>query len=163
VDALFDDALWSEIGMLTEEGSETVWDRSPLFAFRGVFSAGAGDSRCADRFLDYCDKRLLGEHVPYAIESYPAAGMQQLSGESALFCLIVTEGLLAIEPEGLRHFSFLPQLPMGLDHIRLNRIWLCGASYDIAVERAGFRVTREGRVVAEGELGKRVVVDPGRR
>jgi hypothetical protein len=161
IDALFDNALWSEYGMLTEEGTKTVWDRSGLFTFKAAFSESGAPGRGEEKFLRYCADRLLGDHVPYAIEAYPDANMQQLSGESALFCLIITEGLLSIEPEGLRRFSFLPRLPLNLDHLSLRRVWLCGAAWDIEVEKKGFCVRRGGDCVARGCLGKRVNVDAG--
>jgi hypothetical protein len=159
MDALFDDALWGEYGMLTEEGTKTVWDRSGLFAFRAAFSGTGIPNRGAEKFLRYCEDRLLGDHVPYAIEAYPDAGMQQLSGESALFCLILSEGFLSIEPEGLRRFSFLPHLPVNLDHLCLRRVWLCGALYDIEVGKDGFCIRRGENCVARGGLGKRVTIE----
>jgi hypothetical protein len=159
IDALFDDALWNEYGMLTEEGTKTVWDRSGLFSFKAAFSGSGIHSREEEKFLRYCADRLLGDHVPYAIEAYPNANMQQLSGESALFCLIITEGLLSIEPEGLRRFSFLPRLPMNLDHLYLRRVWLCGAAWDIEVGKDGFRIRRDGNCVTRGCLGKRVTIE----
>jgi hypothetical protein len=159
IDALFDDALWDEYGMLTEEGTKTVWDRSALFSFRAAFSGLGIYGRPEEKFLQYCADRLLGDHVPYAIEAYPDANMQQLSGESALFCLVITEGLLSIEPGGLRRFSFLPRLPMNLDHLYLRRVWLCGAAWDIEIEKDGFRVKRGGDCVLRGDLGKRVTVE----
>ncbi|MDR2102028.1 MAG: hypothetical protein LBP43_05605 [Treponema sp.] len=157
--ALFDDALWGEYGILTEEGTKTVWDRSGLFTFKAVFSGAETHDQWTERFLRYCADRLLGDHVPYAIEAYPDANMQQLSGESALFCLIITEGLLSIEPEGLGRFSFLPRLPMNLDHLSLRRVWLCGAAYDIEIGKEGFSVKQGGKCTAQGELGKRVLIE----
>jgi hypothetical protein len=159
MDALFDDALWSEYGMLTEAGTKTVWDRSALFSFRAALSGAGAHSRSAEKFLRYCGDRLLGVHVPCAIEAYPDAGMRQLSGESALFCLVITEGLLSIEPEGLRRFSFLPQLPLNLDHLHLRRVWLCGAVWDIEVNAHGFCVRCNSDPVACGVLGKRVTIE----
>jgi hypothetical protein len=159
VEALLDDALWSEYGMLTEEGTKTVWDRSGLFFFKAVFSDAGVHEKGGGKFFRYCSERLLGGHVPYAIEAYPDADMQQLSGESALFCLIITEGLLSIEPEGLRRFSFLPRLPMNLDHIFLCRVWLCGAAYDIEIKKDGFSVMCGGNCVARGGLGERIMID----
>lgn len=41
VDALFSPRLWTENGLLTQAGSETFWDRSTLYALRGVFACGA--------------------------------------------------------------------------------------------------------------------------
>ena len=39
-DALFSPALFTEEGFLTQEGSNTFWDRSTLYALRGLFAAG---------------------------------------------------------------------------------------------------------------------------
>ncbi|KAF0138626.1 MAG: hypothetical protein FD122_3749, partial [Stygiobacter sp.] len=40
IDALFSPQLWTSDGLATEEGDKTFWDRSTLYALRGVFSAG---------------------------------------------------------------------------------------------------------------------------
>ena len=37
---LFSPRLWTENGLLTQAGSETFWDRSTLYALRGVYSCG---------------------------------------------------------------------------------------------------------------------------
>ena len=41
VEALFSPRLWSKDGLLTQAGTDTFWDRSTLYALRGVYSAGA--------------------------------------------------------------------------------------------------------------------------
>ena len=41
MDALFSPKLWTDQGLLTQEGSTTFWDRSTLYGLRGVFAAGA--------------------------------------------------------------------------------------------------------------------------
>lgn len=40
IDALFSPRLWTDNGLLTAAGSKTFWDRSTLYALRGVFMAG---------------------------------------------------------------------------------------------------------------------------
>jgi cellobiose phosphorylase len=46
----------------------------------------------------YSTQRLLGEHVPYAIEAWPEGNQRHLAAESGLYCRIVTEGLFGIRP-----------------------------------------------------------------
>ena len=68
VRALFSPRLWTENGLLTQAGSETFWDRSTLYALRGVYACG--ETEKATEYLKfYSGQRLLGEHVPYAIET----------------------------------------------------------------------------------------------
>ena len=45
IDALFSPRLWTDNGLLTAAGSKTFWDRSTLYALRGVFGRGSGESR----------------------------------------------------------------------------------------------------------------------
>ena len=40
VAALCDDRMMRPDGVLTEEGSLTIWDRSTLYTLRGIFAAG---------------------------------------------------------------------------------------------------------------------------
>ena len=40
IKALFSPHLWTENGLLTQAGSETFWDRSTLYALRGVLASG---------------------------------------------------------------------------------------------------------------------------
>ena len=71
--------------MVCEEGNDTFWDRSTLYALRGILNAGHSDE--VYQFLEYyVNKRLLTEHVPYAVEAYPEGNQRHLSAESALFC-----------------------------------------------------------------------------
>mgnify|MGYP002168054256 FL=1 len=70
VRALFSPRLWTENGLLTQAGSETFWDRSTLYALRGVYACG--ETEKATEYLKfYSGQRLLGEHIPYAIEAWP--------------------------------------------------------------------------------------------
>jgi hypothetical protein len=112
VAALFSPRLWSPDGLATEAGGETFWDRSTLYALRGVFAAG--ETETALRYLAaYSRRRLLGDHVPYAVEAYPEGAQAHLSAESALYCRVLIEGLLGLVPTGLRAFALTPRLPDG--------------------------------------------------
>lgn len=77
-DALFSPELWTDQGLLTQAGTNTFWDRSTLYGLRGVFAAGAVD-RGLKFFIDYSVRRLLGDHVPYAVEAWPEGNQRHLS------------------------------------------------------------------------------------
>ena len=132
--ALFSDYLWTSSGILTESGSKTFWDRATLYAFRGLFAAGATD-KSMKYFKYYSSMRLLGEHVPYPVEAWPEGDQRHLSAESALYCRVVTEGLFGINPTGLRKFTFSPKLPSGWDYMNLRNIKAFGQTFDIIVKR----------------------------
>ena len=42
-DALLSDRLFGDDGVLSVEGETTFWDRSTLYAFRGLFNVGECD------------------------------------------------------------------------------------------------------------------------
>lgn len=127
VDALLSPALWSANGLLSEAGSKTYWDRSTLYAFRGLMKVGELE-RVFPYFQYYSRLRLTGEHVPYAIEAWPEGNQRHLSAESALYARVVTEGLFGIEPLGLRSFSIAPRLPREWSKMALKNIRAFGAS-----------------------------------
>jgi hypothetical protein len=134
VEALFSDKLWMENGLLTQSGTSTYWDRSTLYAFRGAYSCGARD--IATEYLDkYSATRLLGDHVPYAVEAWPEGNQRHLSTESALYCRIMTEGLFGIRPIALDAFMMTPQLPESWNTMSLKRICAFGSIFDIEVKR----------------------------
>jgi len=136
VDALFSSRLWTEDGLATEAGEQTFWDRSTLYALRGVFAAGQTD-RALEHLQSYSRRRLLGEHVPYPVEAYPEGGRRHLSAESALYCRVVTEGMFGIRPTGLRSFDITPRLPSGWDRMALRKVHAFGGVFDIVVDRSG--------------------------
>ncbi len=139
VEALFSSRLWTENGLLTEEGDKTFWDRATLYALRGAYTAG--ETQRATNFLhDYSVTRLLGDHVPYAIEAWPEGSQRHLSAESGLYGRIITEGLFGIRPTGLRSFSFTPRLPDNWDHMNLRKIRAFGSDFDIEVKRTGEKI-----------------------
>ncbi len=134
LDALFSPRLWTENGLLTEEGDRTFWDRATLYALRGAYTVGE-TKRATDFLHDYSATRLLGEHVPYAIEAWPEGSQRHLSAESGLYGRIITEGLFGIRPTGLKSFSLTPHLPSGWDHMNLRHIRAFGSDFDIEVSR----------------------------
>jgi len=136
IDALFSPRLWTNDGLLTQAGTETYWDRSTLYALRGVFAAGA-TAKGLDYLERYSVRRLLGEHVPYAIEAWPEGSQRHLSAESGLYCRIYTEGIFGIRPTGLRSFEMSPQMPAGWDYMNLKSINAFGQHFDIDVTRKG--------------------------
>ena len=92
-----------------DETVTTFWDRATLYALRGVFAAGE-TKKAMEFFQFYSKRRLLGEHVPYPVEAYPEGNQRHLSAESALYCRVVTEGILGIRPTGFNSFSFSPKI-----------------------------------------------------
>jgi hypothetical protein len=158
IDALFSPRLWTADGLATEAGQETFWDRSTLYALRGVFAAGEKEK--AMNFLKYySNRRLLGEHVPYPVEAYPEGNQRHLSAESGLYCRIYTEGLFGIRATGLRSFQATPYLPNEWNSMALRKIHAFGNVFDLDVtkEKRKLRVvvTSNGKilfnkVVAEG-------------
>ncbi|MBQ4349859.1 MAG: hypothetical protein II768_01240 [Clostridia bacterium] len=154
VDALTSEYLMRPDGFLTAEGSETIWDRSTLYSLRGVFASGYTDR--AWELLDrYVNNRLLGERVPYAVEAYPEGGRRHLSGESALFCKIILEGMLDLTPTGTASCTVKPTLPAGMDHLYLDNIRAFGSVFGVHVDRDGWQVLRsDGSLLARGKCGE---------
>lgn len=158
VKALSSEWLMMPEGMLTAEGCPTIWDRSTLYGLRGIFAAGDTE-KGAELLMTYATNRLLGERVPYAVEAYPEGGKRHLSGESALFCKVITEGILDMTPTGLSTFTIKPSLPATLDHLYMTGIRAHSGIFDVFVEKDGYRVVRsDGKKLAEGKLGECVEV-----
>jgi len=135
-DALFSPRLWTKDGLATEAGKPDFWDRSTLYALRGVFAAG-DTARALPRLSAYTHRRLLGEHVPYAVEAYPEGGQAHLSAESALYCRIFVEGMFGIRPAALNAFTLTPRLPDGWDRMSLRAVHAFGRVFDVEVTRSG--------------------------
>ncbi len=134
VAALFSPEMMTEDGILTQEGSTTFWDRSTLYALRGAFAAGYADETL-EQLHNYSSRRLLGTHVPYPVEAYPEGSQRHLSGESGLYCRIITEGLFGIRPTGFDSFSLKVQMPSEWDRMALKRIKAFGKDFSISAER----------------------------
>ena len=143
VDALFSSQLWTPDGLATQAGSKTFWDRSTLYALRGVFASG-DTKRGLDYLRYYSNRRLLGNHVPYPVEAYPEGNQRHLSAESGLYCRIYIEGLFGIRPTGLNSFTVCPQLPDGWDYMRLRNVHGYGRRvFDLEVWRESGKLRLE--------------------
>jgi hypothetical protein len=140
--ALFSTNLWSPDGLRTEEGDTVFWDRSTLYALRGVFAAGETE-KALDYLHYYSARRLLGEHVPYPVEAYPEGNQSHLAAESALYCRIYTEGLFGIRPTGLRSFDCTPRLPKEWPTMALKHVRAFGNDFNLVVSRAGDKLNVE--------------------
>jgi glycosyl hydrolase family 43/glycosyl hydrolase family 65 len=136
IDALFSPRLWTKDGLATEAGKPDFWDRSTLYALRGVFAAG-DSGRAMERLSAYTHRRLLGEHVPYAVEAYPEGGQAHLSAESALYCRIFVEGMFGVRPTALNAFTLTPRLPDTWDRMSLRAVHAFGRVFDVEVTRSG--------------------------
>jgi hypothetical protein len=139
IDALFSSELWTEDGLASQAGDKTFWDRSTLYALRGVIAAG-DTKRGLDYLKYYSRRRLLGEHVPYPVEAFPEGNQRHLSAESGLYCRIFTEGFFGIRPEGLNSFSLTPQLPEDWDFMRLKNVHGYGKKFDITIQKEAGKI-----------------------
>ena len=134
IQALFSPRLWTKDGLLTQAGSETFWDRSTLYALRGVYAVGATE-KATEFMKKYSATRLLGDHVPYAIEAWPEGSQRHLSAESALYARIITEGIFGIRPTGFKSFTLTPRLPKDWPFMNLKNIHAFDACFDVEVKR----------------------------
>ena len=158
IDALFSPKLWTKDGLLTQAGSETFWDRSTLYALRGVFAAG--ETEKALNYLSYyANQRLLGEHVPYAIEAWPEGSQRHLSAESGLFCRIITEGIFGIRPTGLKTFTMTPRLPKSWPAMNLKKIHAFNSIFDIEVKRENDKLRAVIRTSENKEILNKLIRD----
>jgi len=157
VEAIFS-RLWTENGLLTQSDSEIFWDRSTLSALRAVYVAGETE-QATKYLLAYSDKRLLGDHVPYPIEAWPEGNQRHLSGESALYCRVITEGLFGIRPTGFRSFVLTPRLPANWNHMALRKIRGFDEEFDVEVVRQGAQM--EVTISAGGQVVEQQRIDHG--
>ena len=164
INALFSPFLWTDNGLLTQAGDSVFWDRSTLYGLRAAYMAGYTEK--ATHYLKaFSTKRLLGDHVPYPVESYPDGNQRHLSAESGLYCRIITEGLFGIRPTGLRSFTLTPRLPATWDEMRLRNIAICETAFDLIIKRtkAGLecRIIRQGNTVQQTSIkeGKTINVN----
>lgn len=142
--ALFSPRLWTENGLLTQAGDNTFWDRTTLYALRGVYAVGATE-KATEYLKKYSSTRLLGDHVPYAIEAWPEGGQRHLSAESGLYARIITEGLFGIRPTGFRSFTLTPRLPADWTHMNLRHIRAFNTDFDIEVTRLAPTATKASK------------------
>lgn len=134
--ALMSPLLRKGEGVVTRSGEKTFWDRSTLYALRGLFYAGMQE-QAVELLERYSAARLLGEHIPYAVEAFPEGNQAHLSGESGLYLRIFMEGILGYRPTGFGSFELAPNLPEKWDSFSIKNVTLCGYSADICISRVG--------------------------
>lgn len=88
-----------------------------------------------EQLHNYSERRLLGTHVPYPVEAYPEGSQRHLSGESGLYCRVITEGLFGIRPTGFDSFNLKIQMPADWNAMSLEHIKAFGKDFSVKVER----------------------------
>lgn len=135
--ALFSKYIWKNGVMLSESGNTTrYFERPMLNSFRGLFYSGHRIDTTLKYFSTYSKLRLLGNHVPYVVEAYPEGDGRQLSGDNALYCRIITEGLFGITPLTFNSFTIAPRLPRSWEEMSLNHIKAFKGDITIHAERS---------------------------
>jgi hypothetical protein len=157
-DALFSPRMWTPDGLASQSGDKVFWDRSTLYALRAVFQAGE-TTKALDYLTRYTQRRLLGEHVPYAVEAFPEGGQGHLASESGLYCRIFIEGLFGILPTGLNTFRCTPRLPDNWPSMSLKHIKAFGGDFDMIVTRADAKLRVQ--VIQAGHSLFDQVINPG--
>lgn len=133
-DALLSDKLHRGNGLLTRSGEKTFWDRSLLYGLRGLFNAGFAD-RAIELLESYSKTRLLGSHIPYAVEAFPEGNQAHLSAESGLYVRILIEGVLGLKFVGLGKYALQPHLPSKWDKFNVKNIYIGDKMIDISIVR----------------------------
>ena len=130
--ASIEDALWNDYSCRTTEGEKVMWDRSALYFIASLFRAGKLE-KAFSMLKGYSEKRLLGERVPYPVEAYPEGNMRHLSAESALYCRVITDGLLNIAFDE-NNFSFRKSIPFISGKISMKNIFINGEYRNIEIK-----------------------------
>ena len=141
-DALLSPKLRMTEGLVTRSGEKIFWDRSTLYALRGLFYAGQQE-KALELLTTYSNARLLGTHIPYCVEAFPEGNQAQLSAESGLYVRIYTEGILGYRPTGFNKFILKPNLPAKWDFIKLASFSAHNSKIDIKITRIkdGYSIT----------------------
>jgi len=161
IEALFD-RLWTENGVYVEKNDDPdvtniFWDRGTLYALRGAMVAGER-KQSVDRLIEYSEKRLLGDRVPYVVEAYPEGAMAHLSAESGLYCRVFIEGMFGIYPTGLNSFNLTPKLPDGWDKMALRNIKAFGGDFDVEIKKVDSQIevkvrdNQKGKVISDSRM-----------
>ncbi len=154
IEALFE-RLWTDNGVYVEKNninpaiSKIFWDRGTLYAMRGTFAAGATE-KSLKKLIQFSEKRLLGDRVPYVVEASPEGSMAHLSAESGLYCRIFTEGIFGINPTGLKSFEMTPRLPKNWDKMALRKIKAFGKDFDIQISKSAAEIKVE--IIEQGSV-----------
>ncbi|MDE5671365.1 MAG: hypothetical protein K2I14_07910, partial [Eubacterium sp.] len=139
VKALFSPKLYYDGMMRSTSDNDTTWDRSLLFALRGVFLAGKAE-KGIEETVNYCKNRLLGSHAPYPYEAYPEGNRAHLAAESLLFARVVTEGLFGLRAVGMNKLRIKPQLTEICSEISLSGIKLFSKHFHVMANKDGISV-----------------------
>lgn len=143
VKALFSPRLYINGMMKSTSANNTTWDRSLLYALRGVFLSGFADT-AINETLNYCRNRLLGSHCPYPFEAYPEGNRAHLAAESILFARIITEGMFGLKAVGLKKLRIKPQINDKCSVISLKNIRIFSKCFDITADAKGITLVYEG-------------------
>lgn len=143
VNALFSPNLYINGLLKSTSANDTTWDRSLLFALRGVLLAGKAE-KGIEETVNYCNNRLLGTHCPYPFEAYPEGNMAHLAAESLLFARIITEGLLGLRAVGLNKLRIMPQLSSRCPNAKLKGVCLFSKRFDISADENGIEILYNG-------------------
>ncbi len=128
-----DEKLWVNGSCRSTEGEKILWDRSALYYIMALFRAGEQE-KAWTKLKEYSETRLLGDHVPYAVEAYPEGGMRHLSAESGLYCRVFTDGLLNISFNE-KGYTVNGNLPDEIKAVTVKNIYLNGKAEEIYVKR----------------------------
>ena len=126
-----DKLLWKNGSCLSTENENISWDISALYYIASLFRCGDIE-KAYTKLKELSEIRLLGDRVPYVVEAYPEYNMRHLSAESALYCRIITDGLLNItfNKDG---YSVDGVLPKELKSIKLRNIFIDGEYRNIKI------------------------------
>ena len=156
-DALFSH-LWTPLGLRVQSGVDIWWDRGTLYALNAVLHAGFVE-RAMPYLQEYTHKRLLGEHVPYAMEAYPENNQAHLAAESALYGRVIVEGLFGVQPAGLNSFTIKPSMPAAWNEMSLRNAHGFGHVFDVSVrkvkEKIEIHITKGGKTVARKTVARK--------
>lgn len=154
VKALLSEHLCKNGYILTKSGVKTYWDRTTLYALKGIFCAGESD-KALDLLESYTKQRLLGEHAPYPVEAFPEGNGAQLSGESALYIRIITEGVLGFRPVGFGKFVLKPNLPQKWENLIVRNFFVFGRYVTFTLKNDGkqliIEVDNKSYTIKKGE------------
>ena len=120
---------------------------------------GLGEAR--EKLKYYSARRLLGDHVPYAIEAWPEGSQRHLSAESGLYCRIITEGLFGMKPTGFRSFDLTPSMPTSWESMSIKNIKAFSDNIDIIINRTS---SKKLKVVINSKKGqKKYAIEDGEK
>ena len=133
--------LWKDGSCLSTENENIMWDRSALYYIASLFRCNYNDL-AFDKLLEMSIKRLLGDRVPYVVEAYPEYNMRHLSGESALFCRIITDGLINIDYiDGIK---ITPHVPNNIKEFYMKNIVVGGEKVNIYYNNGAVKIEKKG-------------------